>query len=95
MYGFDPRHRHHVAADGISSAATFCKSHLSLILSRLLPNCDPLRRARSWFFIAAPCVFFARACFLHIIWPSAGAGVTGHAEDKAHRLSGLWAFPFD
>ena len=22
-----------------------------------------------------------------------GAGVTGHAEDKAHRLSGLWAFP--
>ena len=43
MYGFDPRHRHHVAADGISSAATFCKSHLSLILSRLLPNCDPLR----------------------------------------------------
>ena len=50
MYGFDPRHRHHVAADGISSAATFCKSHLSLILSRLLPNCDPLRGGAVLFF---------------------------------------------
>ena len=41
--GFDSPRLHHVAADGISFAAAFCKSHLSLILSRLLPNCDPLR----------------------------------------------------
>ena len=32
----------HVAADGISFAATFCKSHLSLILSRLLSESNPL-----------------------------------------------------
>ena len=32
-----------------SFLSTFCKSHLSRILSRLLPNCDPLRRVRRWF----------------------------------------------
>ena len=37
-------------------AATFCKSRLSLILSRLLSNCDPLRWARSWF--SMPGIFF-------------------------------------
>ena len=34
----------HVAADDISFAATFFKSHLSLILSRLLSKPNPLRR---------------------------------------------------
>ena len=40
---------HHVAADVRSFAAFFCKSHLSLILSRLLSKSNPLRWASIWF----------------------------------------------
>ena len=38
----------HVAADDISFAATFFKSHLSLILPRLLSKSNPLRWASIW-----------------------------------------------
>ena len=40
--GFNSHYPYHVAADDISSAATFYKSRLSLILSRLLSKPDPL-----------------------------------------------------
>ena len=43
-----------VAADVISFAATFCKSHLSLILSRLLSKSNPLRWASIWFWARLP-----------------------------------------
>ena len=43
------RSLHHVAADVISFAATFYKSHLSLILSRLLSKSQPLRWVAIWF----------------------------------------------
>ena len=42
-----------VAADVISFAVTFCKSHLSLILSRLLSKSNPLRWASIWFWVGA------------------------------------------
>ncbi len=41
------------AADGISFAATFCKSRFSLILSQLLPESNPLAGLRFGFFVAA------------------------------------------
>ena len=40
--GFNSHYPYHVAADDISFAATFYKSHLSLMLSRLLSKPDPL-----------------------------------------------------
>ena len=39
---FESLHLRHVAADDISFAATFCKSHFSLILSQLLSESNPL-----------------------------------------------------
>ena len=41
------------AADGISFAATFCKSRFSLILSQILPESNPLAGLRFGFFVAA------------------------------------------
>ena len=46
--GFESHYPYHVAADDISFAATFFKSHLSLILPRLLSKSNPLRWASIW-----------------------------------------------
>lgn len=51
-WGFKSPCPHHVTADDISIAATFFKSHLSLILSRLLSKSQPLHWVAVWYPLA-------------------------------------------
>ena len=91
-YRFESGHRHHVAADVISFAATFLsKSHFSRILSQLLSESNPLRWLRFGFLFETQNVYYPAPTFFSKSERAHAAAPPSQTEPAA--LGFAWVIP--